>query len=485
MEYVELDLSRFKGCAPVEVFGQNPFPRIGELPYLLTLGPYAFYWFRLDPGSAMRRRIARVEHERIVQVTVRGRWDAIARGDGKEQLEQALPDFLQQRRWFAGKGRNLRSATVLDLVVVPANGDDAGVLLVQVDYDEGPAETYALPVIVVTGAEGAKLRADRPDAVLVELEVRQGGETVTGVLADGLRDKRLPASFAAAVLRRRQFKGSGGRIVGTRLRALPPSLAPLGANPDTLAPAQPLEREQSNSSVAFDRQVILKVFRRVSEGVNPELEMGRFLAERTEFRQVAPLVGALEYVAVRQPPMTVGVLQGFVPNEGDAWQFTLDQVRGYFERVLGLVAQGEHPPTVAGRVLDLTELTPPARVGELFGAYLETARLLGQRTAELHVALASRRHRPGLRPGAVHHALPAVAVPVDAQPHGARPGAPARAAGHAGPGSGPRRAPAAEPGGAPARDLPHHHREPDRRDPHPLPRRLPPRPGAAHRQATS
>jgi maltose alpha-D-glucosyltransferase/alpha-amylase len=156
--------------------------------------------------------------------------------------------------------------------------------------------------------------------------------------------------------------------------------------------------EQSNSSLAFGDRFIMKIFRRLDEGVSPELEVGRFLTTRTSFQHMPAVVGAMEYRRANREPLTVGVVHAFVPNEGDAWRYTVDAVDRFFEHVLtakeDLGTPAERPEPL---VADQPTRCPPG-VAELIGMYLGSARLLGQRTAELHVALGSRTDEPAFTP---------------------------------------------------------------------------------------
>jgi maltose alpha-D-glucosyltransferase/alpha-amylase len=156
--------------------------------------------------------------------------------------------------------------------------------------------------------------------------------------------------------------------------------------------------EQSHTSVAYGDRLILKFFRRIEEGVNPELEVGRFLAEKTSFRQTAPVAGALEYRNTRGEARTLAVLEGFVPNQGDAWHYTLDALGRYYEQALTQQAAGQDLPLPRQAVLSLAEADVPPAVQELLGPSLEAARLLGQRTAEFHLALASVPDDPDFAP---------------------------------------------------------------------------------------
>ena len=161
----------------------------------------------------------------------------------------------------------------------------------------------------------------------------------------------------------------------------------------------PLQAEQTNTSIVYGDRLVLKLFRHVEEGENPDLEVGRFLTEEARFPHIPPVAGAMEYRPYRGHTMTVGVLQGFVPNEGDAWRYTLDVLKNYMENVQAQQPEQREPPLpLSHNVLELSRRQPPEPAVELFGTYLETARLLGRRTAELHLALASDSDDPRFAP---------------------------------------------------------------------------------------
>jgi maltose alpha-D-glucosyltransferase/alpha-amylase len=194
--------------------------------------------------------------------------------------------------------------------------------------------------------------------------------------------------------RRRRFKRAGGELVAWPSRILRQLWKP----GDPLPEPALLSAGHTNTSVVYGDQFILKVFRRIEEGVNPELEVGRFLAEKTSFTHVPPLAGAIEYQRSWGQPMTLAVLHGFVPNQGDAWRLIRDSLGRYFERVLTGEVQVQELPLPRQPILDLVDAEFPPPVQELLGSYLEPARLLGQRTAELHLALTSAPDDPAFAP---------------------------------------------------------------------------------------
>jgi maltose alpha-D-glucosyltransferase/alpha-amylase len=393
VEYVELDLSAFRGTTPVELFGRHRFPPIGELPYLLTLGPHSFYWFELEapPEPA---KVVPSSLSTAAPLRVAGGLEELFAGEAQSKLEARLPAILQSRRWYGGKGQPIESARVVDTVGL-TGAESSGILVlvrVQAAY-AGPA-IYVLPVGFASGEECDRLRKEKPEAVFAELEVTDRNGDVHGVLYDALEDPRFCDLLLQAITRRRRLRGERGEIVASST----PALRMLrGDTSETLSPSL-VGADQSNTSVLYGRRFILKLYRRCTEGENPELEIGRFLTQRRAFQNCAPLAGALEYQSARQQPMTIAILHGFVPNEGDTWRYTLDEVARYFERVLALGGGARDLPEVPQDLLELVDRELPPLVGELVGGYLETARLLGKRTAELHTALACDKETQAFAP---------------------------------------------------------------------------------------
>jgi maltose alpha-D-glucosyltransferase/alpha-amylase len=392
VEYVELDLSALRGMVPVELFGRHRFPAIGELPYLLTLGPHSFYWFELTPPPQATDGGA-VAFGKAPPLRVFGRVEELLSGDARAELDARLPSILQGRRWYGDKAQAIEWARIIDSIPLDGGESSKMVVLVRVQPTSAAAGTYVLPVCFAFGEECDRWGREKPEAVFADVEVLVRNEVVRGVLCDGLEDPGFCDLLLQAIARRRRFRGALGELVTSASSLLRPWRGAF----DEAVDASVLRGDQSNTSVLYGRRFILKLFRRSSEGENPELEIGRFLTEQSSFANVAPLAGALEYRTGRQEPMTVAILHGFVPNEGDAWHYTLDEVARYFERVLAL-GGGTQVPDVPENPLELVDREPPSLVSELVGGYLETARLLGKRTAELHRALARDRDDAAFMP---------------------------------------------------------------------------------------
>ncbi len=394
VQAVELDLSEFKDVVPVEVFGRTEFPPIGDLPYFLTMGPHGFYWFTLEPAGATDQLVT-IQEADLPELAVSGDWESLLLdARAVAQLERILPTHLATRRWFAGKARHVLSTKVIEVIPVSFNGQTAQLALVQVGYREGDPEVYQIPLAFAPEARARSLLEHQRQFVLARLRIRDGDVETDGVLYDALVDESFCAAMLDIISRRRQASGRSGGIRASRTRAFNRVRGPAA---ERLKPSL-LGAEQSNTSVVFGERLILKLFRRLDTGVNPDYEIGRFLTERASFPHMPPLVGAIEYSRSRAEPLTLAVLQGFIPNEGDAWSFTLDALGGYFERTLAHVGELAMESPARGSLMSDVEEMIPEGVEDRIGGYLEFARLLGQRTAELHVALASRPDEPDFAP---------------------------------------------------------------------------------------
>jgi maltose alpha-D-glucosyltransferase / alpha-amylase len=371
-QYVELDLSRFDGQVPVELFGPTHFPRIGQLPYFITLGPYGSFWFRLQPDE----RAEEADVPPLPTLRSAGSWDGVVREPARRALAESLPRFLVRQRWFGAKGRRISTVDVSDTIELRA-GDETlqGIVaLVDVAFTEGEPSTYALPL--AGKREGDEIGHEY---VVARVEADDG----VWLLVDGLRDAALADALLGMIERRRAARGERRRLVGTRAEGF----ARLRGT-DRLE-GQPGWGEQSNTSVTFGDRLVLKLFRRLGEGVNPELEVGRFLTDRTVFRHSAPTAGAIELPDGKAGGTTVAILQGYVQNEGDAWQYALDAIQGSFERALAMPAEQERPRPEHS-LMDMVGELPSLLIYDLIGPFLGSAWLLGRRTAQLHLALGSR-----------------------------------------------------------------------------------------------
>jgi maltose alpha-D-glucosyltransferase/alpha-amylase len=382
---VELDLTAYQSLVPVELFGRTEFPVLSDKPYFLTLGPHAFYWFSLEAKAPARVESAGAPMGASARaiVTVAEDWEEIFHDRTHLQLERALQGWLPSRRWFGGKARSIRSVHVREIIPVPMASGQAFLVFLQVEYVQTDPEMYVLPLACAFGEEADAICRDWPPLVLARLTLSRSNQD--GVVYDAIANKTFCLALLELIARRRSLVGKLGE-----LEALP--AAPLRRlrmeGPLTLDPVVS-KAEQSNSSIIYGEKLILKFFRRLEVGVNPDLEIERYLSARN-FPYAPPLAGALEYRARNGDLSTVAILTSFVPGCKSAWEYTLDTLSQFYERAQTLPVETNPAlplPAAALSPLAISELPKP--VPELIGTYLESARLLGERTAALHLALAA------------------------------------------------------------------------------------------------
>jgi maltose alpha-D-glucosyltransferase/alpha-amylase len=381
VEMVELNLSAYQQMVPVEMFSQNAFPVISDQPYLLTIGPHAFYWFSLEPRFAKNIVPAPGAAPEIPSLVVEQNWQEILAPENSRQLENQLQEYIPPRRWFGGKTRIIKSVRIGETIAVPTEGTKSFLLFVDLDYVQGDPEHYLLPLAFATGEEASQLQLERPHLIIARLHLQKSGSD--GFIYDAVGSRAFAQSLLDTMCRRRTLKGIHGELKGFSLDAF------RQIHGEEAKPLEPTvgRAEQSNSAIFFDDKFILKTFRRLESGINPDLEIGRFLAKH-HFAHVPPMAGGLTYRARDGKETSLAILSGFAANCKDGWDFTLETLGRYYARVGSLSDELRKSPKVEGLPLDAVQLELPNLVSERMGTYVEAVRILGARTAELHRCLA-------------------------------------------------------------------------------------------------
>jgi maltose alpha-D-glucosyltransferase/alpha-amylase len=354
----EIDLSPWNGRLPVEMLGQTAFPPIGELPYLVTLPPYGFFWFLLGEQTQPKLEI-RNSHREFTTLVWTDSWNSLLKGRERRALEfEVLPQFLSERRWFAEKARGLPK-TALQFIL-PLEGGDLNAALAFVDAgDERHGSVRYLLPLKIKWTRLDREQASSSDAVAA---IRRGSRE--GTLLDGAVDQELVAASLQAIRNGGTIE-QGGRRLECRPTSAFENMAPLAADKVDVP-----QREQSNTTAIVDSACVLKLFRKVNPGVHPEIEIGRFLVEQTDFKNAPALLGSIELVE-GDTRSALAVAHRFIANQGDAWTVSAAYLGRFIDdqRVLSASASEESPELVS---------------------YLQRLRQIGRRTGELQTALASR-----------------------------------------------------------------------------------------------
>jgi maltose alpha-D-glucosyltransferase/alpha-amylase len=379
---VEVDLSRYKGLVPEEVFSQNRFPVIREVPYVLTLGPYDHYWLLLRDGH---NRVGADKSLAIAEITLKEHWSSLFSPALRGSMEsEILPSFLRRARWLGRRRRDFREVSVVDDFSISGSGEGARLLVLRVRYIEGAPDLCLLPISYASGEHARFVSRERPQGVVAHVRTENG----EGILYDSSADPQFQKDLLAVITKRKKIKGKRAELVGVAARALRS-----GGEQDLTS--RLLKGEHTHAAIIYGSEFFLKLYRHDDEGQNPDAELSRFLSEKARFQHSPGFAGTIEYRVQKAPPVTVALLQTFTPNQGDAWTFAVDSLGRFFERVLSVGdAIREVPNLHFSPFLDEPVEVNPLLDELVRGFFVEMVGLLGKRTAEMHLALASDPGNP-------------------------------------------------------------------------------------------
>lgn len=410
---VQLDLSEYEGNVPIELCGRTQFPRITDRPYDLSLNPYGYYWFQLASYTEADQGHSIFE---LPACIITEKWDELFCGGSLRIIQNALARYLNSKRWFAGKARTIHSIELVDLFDVrahqpgssQADEEAAGeskfplwLMIIRVNYVEGESELYSIPLGISAEEQEDELLLDSAQCLIATIQ--RTCDHRSYLLHESIHDPEIWSFLTTGTTGRRKVRGHHGI-----LEAQPGKIVKVTNG--AVYSVQILGVEQSNSSAIVNERYIAKTFRRLAPGTNPDVEIGRFLGDGTPIH-TPKLAAAWEYQTPQSENYTLAVLHEYVPNEGDAWAYSLDEVRLFLERVQTI----EHPHEAADdssyqefRTLDTSWLTNSCKVGSsielppqahgLMGRYLPSMQILGERTAEMHLALATPAGNASFQP---------------------------------------------------------------------------------------
>ena len=344
-QHVEIDLRTHMGFTPVEVFGRTKFAAVAEGAYHLTLAPYGFFWFVLDPPATTSQDEAPVVH-------LAGAWRDVIRR--RPALARALSLWLPDRRWFSAKERVLREVAVEEIIPLRDSEPEVALIIARASFTEGEDQRYSVPVLHATGQLAVTAANVHPGAVIARLD--------DGVLLDAMAVPEGVHAIAAAALTKKVRRGRHGAAQGM------PRRSGLVRNMAAVPDIHVLSAEQSNSSAILGGTLIAKLVRRLEPSRNPDVDLPDQLT-RAGFAHAPGLAATLEVdLAGESESASALIVHDAVTNEGDLWAWTQD---------------------LLSREIDLRAETLLSGDDHHDSSALAMAGLLGRRTAQLHVALAN------------------------------------------------------------------------------------------------
>lgn len=362
---VELDLRDWKGMVPLELSGRSPFPPIGDLPYLVTLPAFGFYWFQLTEETEAphwHQQVPDMLPEFITLTTRDGSIEnALAGREGRQFESEALPRYLELQRWFGAKDQTIESARLEPVAEMPDARFQLATCTVKLGDEE---QRYFLPLSARWGEENIAFGA--PTLSYTMAKLRRGPRV--GALVDGAYDPDLSLALVDGLRQGLELSGTSGSVV------FRPNV-PAEAFED-VGVSRPAGIEQSNVSIILGDKLILKVYRRLRSGPQPEVEMARFLTNETDFKGMPAFMGSIDHED-ENGTTVLATAFSFVRNQGDAWYALSSALKRDLEDWEALMA------------------SPSAESdGSSFPLELDVGERLGIRTAELHAALATPTEDP-------------------------------------------------------------------------------------------
>ncbi len=374
----EVDLMKYQDAVPVELFSRNRFPRVSEATYHFTLAPYAYQWFLLEKNREYSDEFLGDHQESVFTIA---KWSQLTSKSAKAALEKNLEAYLATCRWFGGKSRTIRSISISDVHELPITDGAATLLILEISYNEGLDEYYQLPVSFIPDGPSTFFRSKFQQSVIFPITV--SGEQ--GFLYDAMYSEPYRSYLFSLMAKPRKKEETTG-LVGRSVASVKHYYK---ENKKTVA-SRILSAEQSNTSAIYDKQYFFKIYRKLERMVNPDVEVTRYLSETAEFEHIPKYAGELVLRGGKVSDYMLGMMLELVENQGDAWEYMNDAIDRYYERV-SLGQEEQRAPALKGSLMKPVayDKIPDILQSLIGGAPAERARLLGLRTAEMHIALAA------------------------------------------------------------------------------------------------
>ncbi|HEY0743401.1 MAG TPA: maltose alpha-D-glucosyltransferase [Chryseosolibacter sp.] len=380
-----LNLSEYKDADITEVFSQNRFKNVEEGDYNITIGPYGYFWFQVDSDEKKEKAEASGELP-LLKTDVS--WERLFDNYNEVRLieRKILPPFLKKCRWFGGKAKVISKMAIHKVIPMKVEGDTHFLTIIEVHYVQRLPEFYFLPLAFVLS-----------DSILERVEY-----TVQSVVCRA--EIQGKAGFVMDSSYDKNFRDFLFTSMDKGLRLRDDENGTLEFNSGVFAKlntkdvdSKILKADQSNTAIIYNDKYFFKFYRKIEKEINPDLEIVRFLTEHTTFQNCPKYAGSVEYKDTEGRTIVFGLLQEKVDNQGDSWGMTVDSVGRYYERVL-LKGKGLKFPKLNNNPAIKFE-DAPELMQELIGrGFYERVVRLGQRTAEMHMALASDNSNPSFAP---------------------------------------------------------------------------------------
>lgn len=380
-----LNLSAYKDADITEVFSQNRFMSVENGNYDITIGPYGYFWFQVDTADNKEKTEASGELP-LIKTDVS--WERFFDNYNETRIleRKVLPPFMKKCRWFGGKAKVISKTGIHKTIPLKVDGDTHFLVIIEVHYVQALSEFYFLPLTFVL----ADTILERVEYTVQSVVCRAEIQGKAGFIMDSSYDKTFRDFLFESMNKEIRIKDDEGGILEFNSGVF----AKLDAK---TIDSKILKADQSNTAIIYNDKYFFKFYRKIEKEVNPDLEIIRFLTEHTTFQNCPRYAGSIEYHDDKDKVIVFGLLQEKVDNQGDAWGMTMDSVGRYFERVITKSKNLKLPKLINKPAIKFEDA--PELIQEFIGrGFYERVVRLGQRTAEMHMALKSDTSNPAFTP---------------------------------------------------------------------------------------
>ncbi len=386
-EAADLELNKYAGYIPIDVFSKNKFPLVKKnQDYVFTLSPYAYHWFLLKNTMAGHETIDHSHHFKAESLK------QILTGESLSVLEnEILPEFILRCSWYKSKEKEIKDLHVVEKIPVRFIEDVTYLLILKVNFESGLPDLYQMG-LAFTSKQDSRIIDQFPETIITDAEI----EGTDGYLYDGLFNPAMQEGLFHSLVEKKKIKTLNGKLkfIGEK-KAILRHIEDGGKIKSRINTTK-----RSNTSLIYDNTFYLKLFRKLEYAINPDLEIVSFFRERKGFGNIPELIGSIQLENEKQGSMTVGMLQEAVEYQSNTWTYLLDFVKRYFGRIqlkdsgisdAKLKGSLTHP--IAYEDLDDKDMK------EFLGVFFpENIKWLGEYTAEMHLTLASDDQNPDFAP---------------------------------------------------------------------------------------
>jgi maltose alpha-D-glucosyltransferase / alpha-amylase len=375
----EMEMLAYKGYVPVDIFSKNRFPVIKEDgSYFFTLAPHTFQWFVLEKAHP------EMDEDKPLPLMLIRKWDGLIEGNPKKQLENSiLPRYLQKAKWFVSKEKNIYQVTIIDFLKWPVGDQTIYWLLLEIAEGNGIPGLYQLPLAFTTEEKARKLADTFPEALIARIRSEEG----EGALVDAFYTTEWQLDFLQKIATQKVAHRQG--VAARRIEFISnPELKRHWQDVKEITPKMHAS-DKFNTAITYNGSFFLKLYRKVERSINPDLEISRFLSNEGKFTHIPAFMGSAEWKDSKGC-IVLGQMQEMIENHGDGYGYFLERLNNYIERLLS----GEKQEPISQLSGSLAVPAAYEQLPESLQALLGSpsagqARLLGIRTAEMHLALAS------------------------------------------------------------------------------------------------